>query len=176
MRAMFSSRPPLPQSLPLRRLTRAEFERLDAERFFANERVELVFGMVIAMPPIDAAHGESVDRLDAMLRRQLDDRARVRCQGAFAASDNSEPQPDVYVFPIGDYWDVNPDRAYLVIEVARSSLEYDRETKAPLYALGQVDEYWIVDHAEGVVEVYRDRHDGRWRTLTTAVSDILPPV
>jgi Uma2 family endonuclease len=61
-----------------------------------------------------------------------------------------------------------------------------------VYAASQVDEYWIVNHAEGVIEVYRDRHDGRWRTLTThrrgetiamvgfpdvhvAVADVLPP-
>ena len=192
MRAMFPSRPPLPQSLPLRRLTRLEYERLAAKGFFANERVELVFGMVVAMSPIDPAHGESVDRLDAMLRQQLGDRARVRCQGAFAATDDSEPQPDLYVFPPGDYWRANPERALLVIEVARSSLDYDRDTKAPLYAQSHVDEYWLVNHAEGVVEVYRDRRDGRWRTLTThgrgdtiamiafpdvqiAVSEILPP-
>ena len=179
--------------LPLRPLKRVEFEKLAADGFFDNERVELIFGMVVTMPPIDAAHGESVDRLDDVLRRRLAGRARVRCQGAFAATDDSEPQPDIYVFPLGDYWHANPDRALLVIEVARTSLEYDRDTKTVLYGVSQVDEYWIVNHVEGLVEVYRDRRKGRWRTMTThargetisplafpdvqiAVSEILPPV
>jgi Uma2 family endonuclease len=126
------------------------------------------------------------------LKQKLEGRARVRCQGAFAATDDSEPQPDIYVFPLGDYWRANPDRAYLVIEVARTSLEYDRDTKSALYGVSQVDEYWIVNHVEGVIEVYRDRHNGRWRTMTTHqrgdtiamlafpdvqidVSDVLPP-
>jgi Uma2 family endonuclease len=145
------------------------------------------------MPPIDPAHGVSVDRLDEMLRRQLAERAHVRCQGAFAATDDSEPQPDICIFPVGDYWNVQPDRAFLVIEVARSSLDYDRSTKSALYGISQVDEYWIVNHTDGVVEVYRDRRDGRWRTMTThdrgetialvafpdvkiPVAEILPPV
>ena len=42
----------------------------------------------------------------------------------------------------------------------------DRETKSALYATSQVDEYWIVNLAEGVMEVFRDRHEGRWRTMT----------
>jgi Uma2 family endonuclease len=189
---MLPSHPRSSLSLPVRPLKRVEYEKLAAEGFFKDERVELVFGVVVAMTPIDPAHGESVDRLDDMLRRQLAGRARVRCQGAFAATEDSEPQPDIYVFPNGDYWDAQPDRAYLVIEVARSSLDYDRDTKSLLYGVSQVDEYWIVNHAEDVIEVYRDRHDGRWRTMTThrrgetiamvgfpdvqiAVTDVLPP-
>ena len=192
MERMLPSHPRSSLSLPVRPLKRVEYEKLAAEGFFKDERVELVFGVVVAMTPIDPAHGESVDRLDDILRRQLAGRARVRCQGAFAATEDSEPQPDIYVFPNGDYWDAQPDRAYLVIEVARSSLDYDRDTKSLLYGVSQVDEYWIVNHAEDVIEVYRDRHDGRWRTMTThrrgdtiamvgfpdvqiAVTDVLPP-
>ncbi len=192
MERMLPSHPRSSLSLPVRPLKRVEYDKLAAEGFFKDERVELVFGVVVAMTPIDPAHGESVDRLDDMLRRQLAGRARVRCQGAFAATEDSEPQPDIYVFPNGDYWDAQPDRAYLVIEVARSSLDYDRDTKSLLYGVSQVDEYWIVNHAEDVIEVYRDRHDGRWRTMTThrrgetiamvgfpdvqiAVTDVLPP-
>jgi Uma2 family endonuclease len=73
----------------------------------------------------------------------------------------------VYVAPAGNYWHDHPSRAYLVVEVARSSLAYDREEKALLYALSEVDEYWLVDHVHGLVEVRRDRHEGTWRTLAT---------
>jgi hypothetical protein len=65
---MWPSRPPPPWSLPLRRMTRIEFEKLAAQGMFDNERVELVFGVVVNMPPIDAAHGESVDRLALLCR------------------------------------------------------------------------------------------------------------
>jgi Uma2 family endonuclease len=185
----------LRENLPLRPLKRVEFERLAAEGFFdeENQRVELLFGMVVPMSPIDAAHGESTEVLGEALRARLRGRARVRTQNAFAASEISEPQPDVTVVPNADYWVANPSKAYLVVEVARSSLRKDKGPKAMLYGLADVDEYWIVNHVEEVVEVYRDRHAGDWRQKMTyargqsiamaafpdveiAVAAILPPV
>jgi Uma2 family endonuclease len=100
--------------------------------------------------------------------------------------------PDIFVTPNGNYWDEHPDRAFLVVEVARSSLRRDRSVKTKLYGLAHVDEYWIVNHVDRVVEVHRDPHEGTWRQVslhhpgesiamlafpdvTIAVSDILPP-
>jgi Uma2 family endonuclease len=181
-----------PAPLIQRRLKRVEYDHLAASGAFAQERVELIHGLVLQMSPIDSTHNESVDRIDELLKAAVAGRARVRCQGAFAATDDSEPEPDIYVCPLGDYWRAHPDRAYLVIEVANSSLPYDRTTKASLYATAAVDEYWIVDLEAGVVEVYRDAVNGRWRSLVTlgrgatlqmlafpdvtiAVADIVPP-
>jgi len=181
-------------TLPLRRLTRAEYDKLVADGFFhEDERVELIFGMVVAMAPIDPAHDQSVQHVDEMLKRRLADRARVFCQGAFAATNDSEPQPDILVVPRKEYWTEHPERAFLVVEVARSSLRHDRGVKKLLYGLSDVREYWIVNHRDGVVEVYRDRHEGEWRSLRTyvrgesiallefpdveiPVAEILPPV
>jgi Uma2 family endonuclease len=178
----------------IRPLKRVEYDKLVAEGFFGDERIELVFGRLVQMSPIDPAHCESTGRVHEMLFRRLGDRARVRCQSSFAARDDSEPEPDVYVMPNGDYWREHPSRAYLIVEVARSSLRWDRGTKALLYGLSQVDEYWIVNHVDGVVEVYRDRaDDGAWRSVTTngrsdtiamlafpdvtiPVGEILPPI
>lgn len=187
---------PHPASLisnPIRPLKRVEYEKLVAEGCFRDEKVELLFGMVVAMSPTDPAHGQSVRKLNAILNARLAGRALVSCQDPFAATDDSEPQPDVFVVPEGDYWHAHPDRAYLVIEVARSSLEHDRGPKQVLYGRSDVDEYWIINHTEDVVEVYRDRRDEGWQSLTTygrgetlamlafpdveiAVSDILPPI
>jgi len=71
------------------------------------------------------------------------------------------------VIPTGDYWHAHPTRASLVVEVARSSARYDRITKARLYGLSEVDEYWVVDHNTGTVVVHRDRRDGAWATILT---------
>jgi Uma2 family endonuclease len=174
-----------------RPMKRVEYDLLVAEGYFKDERVELLFGMVVPMAPIDPAHCESVDRIEKMLIRQLGDRARVRCQSSFAASVDSEPEPDVYVMPDGDYWNEHPARAFLIVEVARSSLRLDR-AKRLIYQKAEVDEYWIVNHSDGCVEVYRDRRDGAWLSLTKyfrgetvrplafpdvaiAVDEILPP-
>lgn len=186
-----SQAPPI-EHQPIRRMKRAEYDLLVKEGVFGDERVELIFGQVVAMSPIDPAHNESVDRINERLVLALAGRARVRPQSSFAATDDSEPEPDIYVTPLGEYWREHPSHAYLVIEVARSSLAYDRGEKSFLYGISQVDEYWIVDHVNGVVEVRRDRHEGTWRTITThrrgetisplafpdvviAVADILPP-
>ncbi len=177
----------------MRRLTRREYERLRAEHFFGNERVELLFGTVVTMPPVDSRHTESTYRLHALLAKKLDARARVYCQSAFAAADDSEPQPDVYVTAPASHWDDNPSRAHLVVEIANSSLRRDRIVKARLYSRVDVEEYWIVDINAGTVEVYRDQDAGQWRTITThrrgetisplafpdvviAVSEIVPPI
>jgi Uma2 family endonuclease len=127
-----------------------------------------------------------------LLERALRDRAVVRNQDPFAASDISEPEPDVMVVPVGDYWRHHPTRAFLVVEVARSSLAKDAGPKATLYGLAEVDEYWIVDHVHGVIEVHRDREGGTWRRRSTyargettsmlafpdvsmTISDVMPP-
>lgn len=175
-----------------RPLKRVEFQRLASEGFFDDERVELLFGVVVAMAPTKPPHSESTDRVGDLIRERLAKRARVRVQGPFAASDISQPQPDVFVMPNGEYWDDHPDHAFLIVEVSRSSLRQDRGLKAKLYGLAHVDEYWIVNQVDSVVEVYRDAYDGEWRSKQTfargatiqllafpdvsiAVDDILPP-
>ena len=177
----------------IRPLKRAEFERLAAAGSFEDERVELLFGVVVEMAPVGPPHSESVCRLDAHLQRLLGDRARVRCQGPYAASDISEPLPDLLVFPNGNYWREHPQQALLVIEVASSSLRRDRGIKSVLYATSEVDEYWIVDLDQGTIEVHRDRVDGRWTSVQTFrrgarvamlafpdvaidVSEVVPPI
>jgi Uma2 family endonuclease len=176
----------------IRPLKRVEYDKLVADGFFQDEKVELLFGMVVEMTPIDPAHSESTYRVGEAIRRRIGDRARVHTKNPFAASDISEPEPDVLVVPNADYWREHPSRALLVVEVARPSLRQDKGPKALLYGLSDVEEYWIIDHVHGVVEVYRDPHEGEWRSKSThqrgdtiamlafpdvqiAVGEILPP-
>jgi Uma2 family endonuclease len=178
---------------PLRRYTRAEYDDLVAKGMFVNERVELMFGMVVDMSPIDPSHIRSTLTLLQRLMASIGDRAEVACQMPIAATEDSEPEPDIYVTPSGPTWSEHASRAYLVVEVSNSSLAYDRTEKALLYGLAQIDEYWIVDLVHGLVEIRRDRDAGVWRTITTyrrgdtlqmlafpdvtiAVSEILPPI
>ena len=121
--------------------------------FFRGERIELVHGTVVRMSPIGPPHASIVRKLTELLLPRLLGRATVSVQQPFIAADDSEPEPDIAVLPPGDYGARHPDRALLIIEVAESSLEYDRETKGPLYAASGVSEYWIVDVAGGALEV-----------------------
>lgn len=70
----------------------------------------------------------------------LDTRARVRVQLPFAASDISEPEPDLAVVPPGDPRLAHPEHASLVVEVADSSLSKDRRVKTRIYATAGVPE------------------------------------
>jgi Uma2 family endonuclease len=149
-----------------RRLTRAEYHKLGEAGILDSERVELIRGIVVEMSPIGPEHAEPVDRLTQWLVGALAGRARVRIQQPLIAADESEPEPGVAVVPAGRYGSRHPDRAYLVIEVAKQSLTYDRTTKAALYAESSVDEYWVVDVEGRVVEVMRDPRDGEYRSLT----------
>jgi Uma2 family endonuclease len=184
--------PPDPGTEHFRPLKRAEYNALGAQGFFADERVELLFGVVYEMTPIDPAHQESSYLVRRQIERVVGDRAVVREQNPFAASEISEPQPDVMVVPATSYWTEHPSHAHLIVEVARSSLPRDRGLKVRLYGLARVDEYWIVNHVEQVVEVYRDAREGTWQSrviyqrgdriamlafpdVSIAVSDVLPP-
>ena len=158
----------------IRPLKRVEYDKLAADGFFQDERVELLFGVVVEMAPIDPAHNESVSLLNELLIDRLGERALVRIQCSFAASDVSEPEPDVFVVPRRHYWTEHPDHAFLVIEVSRSSLTRDRGIKSLLYGLAHVDEYWVVDHPNGVVRIHRDWLDGTWQSPTTPAKRLRP--
>ena len=153
----------------IRPLRRVEYERLVELGVFDDERVELLRGALVAMSPTDPSHDESVNQLARRLIASLGDRASVRVQSSFAASDDSEPLPDIVVAPAGAYWTEHPSRALLVVEVARSSLRKDRGVKAQLYGSVAVQEYWIVDVSRGAVEVLRaPAGDGTWGSRRVA--------
>jgi Uma2 family endonuclease len=92
----------------------------------------------------------------------LSGRAAVRIQSPFAALDLSEPEPDLALVPPGAYATAHPDRAYLIVEVAESSLSFDRGIKLRLYAACGVPEYWIVNVVEKIIEVYTEPRDGTY--------------
>jgi Uma2 family endonuclease len=81
----------------------------------------------------------------------------IRQQAPFATDAFGEPQPDIAVVPgtIRDYRHTHPTSAVLIVEVAESSLRYDRLTKGSLYAAVGVPEYWIVNLIQQHVEVYQ---------------------
>jgi Uma2 family endonuclease len=172
-------------------MTRAEYEVLVRRGALEDARVELLYGRLVSMSPQGEPHTYSVSQLMTLLVRALGDRARVRVQAPFAALDESEPEPDVAVVAPGDYLDGHPRIAFLIVEVAETSLARDR-AKARLYAAAGVTEYWIVNLPEQVLEVHREpglegyaavSHRGRgekivlaaFEDIAVAVDEVLPP-
>lgn len=143
-----------------RRFTVDEFHRMgEAGVLREDDRVELVDGDVVTMAPIGPRHASCVRRLLAILSRAAGDAAIVDVQNPLPLETFTEPQPDVVLLKRrSDFYreaHPGPSDALLVIEVAESSAEYDRVIKAPLYARSGIPELWIVNLAEGIVEVYR---------------------
>jgi Uma2 family endonuclease len=151
----------------LRPLSRAEYDRMVEFGAFADERVELLYGMLVTMSPQGSEHAFSIQELIRPLVLALGERARVRIQLPLALSEESEPEPDVAVVPLGDYRKQHPSTALLVVEVAKTSLRDDRLIKGRLYAEAGIPEYWLVDVVGNRVERYLDPRDGRYTRLST---------
>ena len=138
----------------IRPLRRVEYDQLVSLGVFEGERIELLEGALVAMSPIGAPHSAAVEQLMYLLVLALHGRASIKCQSPFAALEHSEPEPDFMVAPLGDYRTDHPSQAYLLIEVAESSLALDRGKKLRLYAGCAVPEYWVVNLPERCIEVY----------------------
>jgi Uma2 family endonuclease len=148
----------------LRPILRVEFEELAESGCFDDERVELLYGAIVRMSPIKPDHDGTVQSLTHVLVQALYPRAAIRIQSSFAASPVSQPQPDVAVVPPGSYRDAHPTEAWLIVEVAGSSLKRDMGIKARLYAECGVIEYWVVDLVANVVHVHTGIESGRYTT------------
>ncbi len=143
------------------RLTSNRYHQMVKMGVFAeDERIELIEGEISPMSPIGSEHMGIVNQLAAMLIAQLRRRAIVGIQGPIRLDDSSEPQPDLVVLtPRQDFYKralPEPADVLLVIEVADSSLAYDRSVKTPLDARAGIAETWIINLIDRWIEVYRD--------------------
>jgi Uma2 family endonuclease len=142
----------------IRRLARHEYERMVELGMFEDERLELLRGVLVTMSPQGEPHSTMTAWLAQSLSIALGLAYDVRSHSPLAATDDSEPEPDVSVSKRvqGTYY--HPTTALLVIEVSDSSLRKDRKIKTAIYAEAGCAEYWIVDISgdELVVEVHRD--------------------
>jgi Uma2 family endonuclease len=138
-----------------RRFTRAEYYRMWELGFFENQRVELIDGEIIRMAPQNNPHALTVAIINGWLVKTLGDAYTVRCQLPLVASDFTEPEPDFAVLPGSpESQKEHPHSGLLIIEVAATSIAYDRK-KALIYASVGVPEYWIIHLPKRRLEVYR---------------------
>ena len=143
-----------------RRLTVAEYHRMGEVGILSHrDAVELIEGELVLMAPVGSGHSGTVNRLNRALTTAIGDRGVVAPQNPVRLDDHSEPQPDFAVLkPRDDFYvgaTPRPQDVLLMIEVADSSLAYDREVKRALYARHGLPELWIVDLQAGRIEVCR---------------------
>lgn len=141
-----------------RRFTVAEFERLlESGIFSADERLELIEGRIQTKMTQNSAHATAIRLGLKLLLRIVPLGYEVSVQLPLVLSEDSRPEPDLYVShgEARDYTNAHPTTAVLVVEVADSSLLTDRTRKGGLYARAGIPEYWIINLAARVVEVLR---------------------
>jgi Uma2 family endonuclease len=142
-----------------RRWKRVEYERLIETGFFQpGDPVELIGGQLIVAEPQGSGHFTAIQAVEEALRTAFGAGWQVRGQGPVALDEESEPEPDVAVVPgsFRDYVTAHPSRPVLVVEVSESSLALDRHHKGSLYARAGLDDYWIVNLVNRVLEVRRN--------------------
>lgn len=134
-----------------------------------DDRVELIDGELIDMAPIGSFHWSMVARLSTLLMRQAGDRAIVSAQSALSLPPDSEPQPDIAVLKARPDWyrDALPAArdVLLLVEVADTTLAYDRDIKLPLYARHGVPEVWLLDLQAERTEIHLDPGSHGYRKI-----------
>ena len=158
-----------------RRFTVEEYcAMVDAGILAEEERIELLNGEILVMPPIGPPHESGTDQLNDQLLYPLHGRALVRVQGSIMLDDNSLPQPDITVLRRRDNYQRERATAadvLLVIEVADSSLRRDRELKLPHYAAAGIPEVWIANVPARQVEAFSNPVDGVYQSRRIVPTD-----
>ena len=165
--------PPTLSAPTRRRFTVAEYYAMaDAGILSENDSVELLDGDLIVMPPIGDWHAARVNLFTNTLPGQLQGRAIVSIQNPTRLDDTSEPQPDIMLLRWRDdfYQSGHPDPgdALLLIEVADTTVDFDRNEKLPMYARAGIPEVWLVTRAGRRIESYTQRVEGQYTAVRYA--------
>ncbi|MCY4557315.1 MAG: Uma2 family endonuclease [Chloroflexi bacterium] len=160
-----------------------------------DDRIELIDGETVIMPPIGDPHEACTDWLTRLFVPSLIGRAIIRVQGAIRLNDRSAPQPDIAVLrerPLSELGPYFPPDVHLVIEVADSSLAYDQGAKLARYAAAGITEVWVANLRAQEVTSYSEPNGAEYAAVRTyragenisprafpdvvlAVSDFMPP-
>jgi len=145
------------------------YRMADAGVFPENSRVELIEGEVIEISPPGSRHASCVMRLNNLLHRQTDLSGIVSVHNPVRLNDFSEPQPDIALLkPRADYYSNShptPADVLLIIEVADTTVAYDRRVKLPLYARAGIPEAWLMVLPKEIIEVHSQPANGKFQKV-----------
>ena len=160
----------------------------------SHDRIELLNGELIIMHAIGYRHGQAVTNLNTEFGEQARRRYKISPQNPVELEEYSAPQPDITLVPLSrqNKRHPTPSEVFLIVEVADSSLQYDRGEKMRAYAAVGVREFWILNLEDDQLEIHRQPEGSAYRELLTipadgtasplafpdvsiALSDIIPP-
>ena len=161
----------MPVEVTRRRFTADDYQRMGQAGILSeDDRVELIDGEVVAMTPIGPRHNAAVNRANRALVTGVGEQAIVQVQGSVRLGRYHEPQPDLVLLrPQADFYASRlpgPEDILLIVEIAESSIEFDRQVKARLYAESGIREYWLADLNVNLLFCYSIPQNGAYRDLT----------
>lgn len=160
----------MPIQVNKRLISVSDYHKMGEVGILSESGLELINGEIIYMNPIGSQHAAMVEKLKDVLVFQLHGKALVRSQNPIILSDFTEPEPDICVVKFRDdyYSEKHPESSevLLIIEVADTSLEYDREVKLPLYAEAKIPELWIINLQEKYLEQFSSPENGKYHSHT----------
>ena len=172
-------------------------QMIEAGIFHEDERIELIEGRIVQMSPKNLKHAIATKRTNHWFAKLLGDRAIIGVQDPILLNDFSEPEPDItLIAPPDNRYTENhpkPKDIFLVLEIADSSLVYDRDEKGPLFAQNGIVQYCLLNLQSRELEDYREPSSNGYRSKRTyteeqsftlvafpkisiKVKDLLPPV
>ena len=164
--------------LPRRPLRRVEYDALVEQGFLDDEGVELLEGALVYASEEGPDHAVTIRRLlRAFFQSIPASEGEIGAGNPIAATDLSEPEPDISVFPPGGaYRTHHPTTASLLVEVSKTSLRHDLTLKARIYAQAQVADYWVVDIANRRIIVHRDPAEDGYCKVTRHHDGVVRPL
>jgi Uma2 family endonuclease len=161
---------PMPQGLRFARITLDMYDALIAAGKITDEsRVELLDGYLVKKEDMNPPHMFRVKRIYDRLLKQFENRSTVFSQSGIELPQDGRPQPDVFLahtnLPENEF--ILPEKVYLVIEVAETTIYSDRDHKQRLYARDGIPEYWILNLNTNELEVYRKPNGERYTSSFT---------
>jgi Uma2 family endonuclease len=160
----------------IRPLTIADYHQMiETGIIHEGERIELISGQIFNMAAKGIRHTVCTCNLFKQLLVLVGGLSDVQSQDPITLANNSEPEPDIVIARLREDNYVNshpaPTDIILIIEVADSTLNFDRNTKLPLYAAAGINEYWIVNLVDDRLEIYTQPEG----SIYTNTQIILPP-
>lgn len=149
------------QTVKLHRITTREYDlMIESGVFDENDHIELLNGVIIEKMPKGTKHSSANDRATKMFYKTLSDKAVIRNQNPIWLDDFSEPEPDIVLAkPKEDEYENShptPKDIYLILEIADSTVGYDRNTKGSAYAKAGIRQYLLLNVQEKTLEDYRE--------------------
>ena len=139
-----------------------------------EDHTELIDGYLVEMTAQNAPHRAVIvngTKLFVDLLRDTD--YSVQVQSTLPLDCRDVPEPDFAIFRGGgsDLLDGEPEEIPLIVEVADTTLTYDRTEKLVCYASNDIPEYWIVNLQARTLECYHNPADDEYRERRTLERD-----